>query len=140
MFAHMKKTKRALWPGEKKKIQIEKRKREYLGRHLIVEFYGGKIIEEKNQIKKILFEAAKKSNNVPLKFVFQKFKPQGASGVFLLAESHISFHSWPEYEYLAFDIFSCGKKSKPERALNFLKKVFKPKRIEKKLLKRGKIL
>jgi len=129
----MKKTKRSLWA--KKKLKKQKP----LGIHLIADFWGGKIIEDPKELKKIFIEAAKKSGNVPLKFSYHKFNPHGLTGVLLLAESHISFHSWPEFEYLALDVFSCGKKAKPEKALKYLEKVLKPKKVELKIIKRGKM-
>jgi len=56
-----------------------------------------------------------------------------------LAESHIALHLWPEMNYLAVDIFTCGKDSDPFKALEYLKKEFQPKRVEIKKIKRGKI-
>jgi len=129
----MKKTKRSLWA--KKKLNKQKS----LGVHLIADFWGGKIIEDPKELEKIFIEAAKKSGNTPLKFSYHKFNPHGLSGVLLLAESHISFHSWPEFEYLALDIFSCGKNAKPKKALKYLEKVLKPKKVELKIIKRGKV-
>jgi S-adenosylmethionine decarboxylase len=129
----MKKTKRSLWTIEKLKKQNS------LGIHLIADFWFGKKIEDPKKLEKILIEAAKKSGNIPLKFSYHKFNPQGLTGVLLLAESHISFHSWPEFGYLAIDVFSCGKKARPEKALKYLKKVLKPKKVEVSIIKRGKL-
>jgi S-adenosylmethionine decarboxylase len=129
----MKKTKRSLWASEKSKKQNS------LGIHLIADFWFGKKIEDPKKLKRILIEAAKKAGNVPLKFSYHKFNPHGLTGVLLLAESHIAFHSWPEFGYLAIDVFSCGRKAKPERALKYLEKVLKPKKVEFKVLKRGKV-
>jgi S-adenosylmethionine decarboxylase len=56
-----------------------------------------------------------------------------------LAESHIAFHSWPEFGYLAIDIFSCGKNAKPEKALRYLKKILKPRKVEVSIIKRGNL-
>jgi len=124
----MKKTKRNF---------ISKEKIRYLGIHLIIEFWKGKIIEDPKKIKKILITAVKKSKNTLLKIFIHKFQPQGISGVVLLAESHICFHSWPEKDYLAIDIFTCGKKSMPYESLNYLKKQFQPKKIKIKEIKKG---
>jgi S-adenosylmethionine decarboxylase len=129
----MKKTKRSLWAKGKSKKQNP------LGIHLIADFWFGKKIEDPKELKKILIEAAKKSGNVPLKFSYHKFNPHGLTGVLLLAESHIAFHSWPEFGYLAIDIFSCGKNAKPEEALKYLKKVLKPNKIEVSVIKRGNL-
>lgn len=127
-----KKTKRSrkwIWQKEKKLNS--------LGTLLVADFWHCKEIESKSQLKEILIEAAKKSKNIPLGIKIYKFSPQGMTGVLLLAESHIALHSWPELNYLAIDIFSCGKKASPERALNFLKKKFKPKKVRIFKIKRG---
>lgn len=128
----MKKTK-----GVKKWTQRKKPK--YLGFHLIAEFWGGKIINDPKKLEELLRLAAKEAKNTPLKFSFYKFNPRGLTGVLLLAESHISFHSWPEYKYLALDVFTCGANALPEKALEILKKKLKPKKIEVRKIKRGKL-
>jgi S-adenosylmethionine decarboxylase len=110
----------------------------YAGIHLLAEFWYGKVIEDPKEIKKILITATKKAKNTPLKVAIHKFSPQGITGVVLLAESHIALHLWPEFNYLAIDIFTCGDKAMPKRALNYLKKKFKPKKIEIQEIKRGK--
>ena len=125
-----KKTKRSIqWVREKKL--------KYAGIHLIAEFWGGKIIEDPKKIEKILILAAKKANSTPLEVTIHKFSPRGITGVALLAESHIALHLWSEFSYLAVDIFTCGKKAMPYKALEYLKKVFKPKKVEIKEIKRG---
>lgn len=122
--------KRASAPGGRQK---------YAGIHLIAEFWNGRIIEDPKKIEKILIEAAKKSKNNSLETVIHKFQPQGITGVILLAESHIALHAWPEINYLAIDIFTCGKKAIPYKALEYFKKVFKPKKVEIKEIRRGKL-
>lgn len=109
------------------------------GIHLLTEFWHGKIIENPKEIKRILIAAVKEAQNTPLEVVIHKFSPQGITGVVLLAESHIALHSWPEFNYLAIDIFTCGEKAIPYKALEYLKKEFKPKKVEIKEIKRGKI-
>lgn len=104
---------------------------------MIAEFWGAKAIENKKELKKILITAAKKSGSTPLEVIIHKFKPGGITGFIVLAESHLSVHSWPEIDYLAIDIFSCGRKATPKKALAYLKKKFKPKRVETKLIRRG---
>jgi S-adenosylmethionine decarboxylase len=111
--------------------------KKYLGIHLIAEFWSGRIIEDSKKIENILVEAAKKAKNIPLKIIVHKFQPQGSTGVVLLRESHIAIHSWPEKKYLAIDIFTCGQKSAPKKALQYLKKKFQPKKIEIREIKRG---
>jgi S-adenosylmethionine decarboxylase len=127
------KTKRSLWAVRKSKNQNS------LGIHLICDFWFGKKIENPKKLEKILIEAAKRTGNTPLEFSYHKFNPQGLTGVLLLAESHIAFHSWPEFNYLGIDIFSCGQKAKPERALKYLKRVLRPKKVEVSIIKRGEL-
>lgn len=125
------KTKRSiLWIPQKKK-------QKYAGIHLIAEFWYGKDIKSPRELKRILITAAKKAKNIPLKISIHKFSPHGITGVILLAESHIALHSWPEINYLAIDIFTCGCQAKPQKALEYFKKEFKPKKIGIKEIKRG---
>lgn len=125
------KTKRSiLWIPQTKKEK-------HVGIHLIADFWYGKNIEDPEELKRILVTAAKKAKNIPLKVSIHKFSPQGITGVVLLSESHIAFHSWPEINYLAVDIFTCGQKTLPEKALEYLKKEFKPRKVVVKRIKRG---
>jgi S-adenosylmethionine decarboxylase len=115
----------------------EDQKHQYAGIHLLAEFWNGKIIEDKKKMEKILKTAVRKANNTPLKLTIYKFKPQGMTGIVLLAESHISIHTWPEYNYAALDFYTCGEKSNPFKALEYLKKELCPKKCEVKIVKRG---
>jgi len=116
---------------------ILKQKPKYTGVHLIVDFWGAKTVEDTEKIKNILFETAKRSNNVPLEIKIHKFSPQGITGFILLAESHIAIHTWPELDYVAIDIFSCGQKGEPYQGLEYLKEEFQPKKCIVKEIKRG---
>jgi len=119
---------------------ITKNQTKYSGIHLIAEFWYGKVIEDPKRIKKILIKAVKEANNTPLKIAIHKFQPQGITGIVLLAESHIALHTWPENNYVAIDIYTCGDKGTPEKALEYLKKEFQPKKVEIKKIKRGKFI
>ena len=78
-------------------------------------------------IKRILPIAATTSGATILGQNYHQFSPQGVSGVVLIAESHVSVHTWPEYGYAAIDIFSCGDRVNPEIAAQMLTKEFKAK-------------
>ena len=119
---------------------IIKEKNQFLGKHLIAEFWGVKIEEDMAKIEKILTEAARRTGSMPLEVVSHKFSPQGFSAVILLAESHIALHYWPEEEYLAVDIFTCGKRTDPQKGLEYLKEQFQPKKIEIQKISRGKLI
>ncbi len=106
------------------------------GVHLICEFWQIQWIESTKKILKILKESAEASNSTVVGKTFYKFKPHGFSAAVLLAESHISLHYWPERNYLAIDIFTCGK-TKPYKALEVLRENFKPKSVQIIEIKRG---
>lgn len=109
-----------------------------LGRHLLVELWGVKTIEDVKEWETILFDAALASKSNPLKVALHKFEPMGVTGAIVLEESHITFHSWPEVEYIALDIFTCGKHTDPQAGLDYLIKILEPKKIHSKLVIRGK--
>jgi len=129
-----KKTKRSI-----KWVKPIEKPKKYAGVLLTADFWFGRVIENPKEIKKILIKAAKEAKNIPLEITIHKFQPQGITGVVLLAESHIFISTWPEINYVAIDIFSCGEKAVPEKALEYLKKEFKPKKVEIKKIKRGKM-
>ena len=125
----------------KRSIQwvILNRRQKYSGIHLIAEFWRGKKIEDPKELKKILLGAVKQAKNTPLDVAIHKFQPQGITGIVLLAESHLAIHTWPELDYIAIDIYTCGDKANPEKALEYLKEKFQPKKVEIKKIKRGRI-
>lgn len=120
-----------------KRNLVSQKNKKHTGVHLIAEFWGGKIIESPKEIKELLITSAKKSKNIPLYTKIHKFSPHGITGFILLAESHIAIHTWPEKNYVAIDIFSCGRNSRPYKGLEYLRKKFKPKKIWVKEIKRG---
>jgi len=126
------KTKRSI-----KWVKPIERPTKYAGVLLAADFWFGRIIEEPKEIKRILITAAKKAKNIPLEVTIHKFSPQGLTGVVLLAESHIFISTWPEINYVAIDIFTCGEKAFPYKALDYLKKEFKPKKVKINEIKRG---
>ena len=67
-----------------------------------------------------LNRAAKLANATVLNLISNKFEPQGVTAIALLAESHISIHTWPESNYSAVDIFTCGQNMLPELASQYL--------------------
>lgn len=82
-----------------------------VGKHLIAEFSQcrGCDLSDEKRIRSLLLEAALQCGATVLHEKFHRFSPQGITGYLLLAESHISIHTWPEYDYAAVDIFTCGK-------------------------------
>ena len=68
----------------------------------------------------MLNNAAKLANATVLNLISNKFEPQGVTAIALLAESHISIHTWPEEHYSAVDIFTCGQNMKPDISCKYL--------------------
>lgn len=111
----------------------------YAGIHIIADFWHGRDIANPKELKKILLQAASESQNIPLEVSIHTFRPRGITGVVLLAESHIAIHTWPEIEYVAIDIFTCGESANANKALEFLRKELHPQKITVKAMKRGKM-
>ena len=114
------------------------RRKRISGWHFIAEFFGcpaNELLKSKT-VKKHLLVTAKKAGFEVLGEKFHQFKPYGATGVVVLSSSHISAHTWPEYNYAALDVYSCAGKAKAEKAMKLLKKYFKPEKTEIKLVKR----
>ena len=108
-----------------------------LGRHIIAEVFTNDagLLNDENYLKKAMIAAANSAKMTILDVGMHKFSPQGVTGYLLLAESHISIHTWPEYGYAAMDIFTCG--GNPEEALREMEKHLKAHRIEVQQLDRG---
>ena len=82
-------------------------------------------LNDEEHIKFCLFHAAEASHSKVLKVETQKFVPQGVTGFALLAESHLSIHTWPETGVAKCDIFTCGDNCLPEKAVEYMKEAFK---------------
>lgn len=107
------------------------------GRHFIVDFYGASFLDQEATIETALVNAAQAAGAVLLHLHIHKFSCEGGvTGVALLAESHISVHTWPEQGYAAFDVFMCGD-AKPEQAVELLRQVFQPTNVSLQEIRRG---
>ena len=116
---------------------VEENGQIFAGHHYLIDMWNCLYLEDENKVKDLLKRAAEEAGASVLQINIHYFgEGQGVSGVAILAESHISIHTWPERNFAAFDIFMCGN-TNPESSLNFLKKKFKPRKIEIKKLKRG---
>jgi S-adenosylmethionine decarboxylase len=93
-----------------------------LGRHLLVELYdcNKKVLNDLSFLRKAMMDAAIEGGAEVLGHSFHNFSPQGVSGVVIIAESHLSIHTWPEYGYAAVDVFTCGTAVQPEKAAEAL--------------------
>jgi S-adenosylmethionine decarboxylase len=110
-----------------------------LGTHIIVELSdcNPAVLSDVEQVQKILVQAAREAKAEVLQTAFHRFNPQGVSGVVVIAESHLSIHTWPEYGYAAMDIYTCGEGTDPWRACRYAATEFQAKQMLTTEVRRG---
>ncbi|HVW82427.1 MAG TPA: adenosylmethionine decarboxylase [Candidatus Paceibacterota bacterium] len=109
----------------------------YAGSHLIIDLWEAEGLGDRDRIEQALIDAVKAAGATLLHIHLHTFSDGGGvSGVAVLAESHISVHTWPEKGYAAFDVFMCGD-AEPGKALSVFKAAFNPGRIVVSEHKRG---
>ena len=110
------------------------------GIHLLIDFWGASHLGETEYIEHALNQAALACGATVLAIHLHSFgENAGVTGVAMLAESHISIHTWPEMDYLALDVFMCGN-SNPHLALPVLREFFQPKEMSVTEAARGKVM
>lgn len=109
--------------------------------HYLLEFYGvqSEVLDDLELIQTRMIEAVKESGATYLSDYFHKFSPQGVSGVIVIAESHVSIHTWPEVEYAALDVFTCGSRGLADGIVSYLTSSFNPTRIKVDYVERGNL-
>jgi len=95
------------------------------------------ILRSLEKVRSIMVSAAKDAKATIVDVSFHEFNPFGISGVVVIAESHLTIHTWPEYNYAAVDIFTCGDIIKPEVAASYLIREFGCKNPSIVEMKRG---
>jgi S-adenosylmethionine decarboxylase len=110
--------------------------RVFAGTHLIVEVVDGTGLDDEARIQRAFRDCVDACGATLLHIHTHKFSPQGVSGVAVLAESHISVHTWPEIGYGAFDVFMCGD-AEPWRAVDVLSRAFETADVRVSELLRG---
>ena len=94
----------------------------YKSKHFLLELYrcDYEKLNDESFLRCTLNNAAKIANATVLNLISNKFEPQGVTAIALLAESHLSIHTWPEAHYSAVDIFTCGQNMKPDISCKYL--------------------
>ncbi|KAA3636482.1 MAG: S-adenosylmethionine decarboxylase proenzyme [Calditrichaeota bacterium] len=110
-----------------------------LGRHLIVEYAecNSAMLDNLELLEKHMNESVRKAGATIVSSKFHRYNPQGVSGVVVIAESHISIHTWPEYGYAAVDFFTCGDAVNPYKAYEYMKEMIGSKESTVSELSRG---
>jgi S-adenosylmethionine decarboxylase len=107
------------------------------GAHLIIDLYDAERLDDLHHVEQALRTCVEEAGATLLHIHLHPFDPTGVSGVAVLAESHISVHTWPEAGYAAFDVFMCGD-AQPEKCVEVLRKAFNPGKTAVSELLRGR--
>lgn len=110
-----------------------------IGIHIIADLKGveARKISNVEEVKKIMEGAVKAGDLTKIRSHYHQFTPEGVSGIILIAESHLSFHTWPEYGLVTLDIFTCGPTEKAETAFEYIVDKVAPQTVEYKEIERG---
>ena len=125
---------------DRKDYFVERDGIRYAGTHLIVDLIGAERLDDLEHIEQTLRDCVEAAGATLLHIHLHHFTPNGGvSGVAVLAESHISIHTWPECGYAALDVFMCGD-AEPAASVPVLRKAFKPEKLAVQELRRGREL
>ncbi|HWR45336.1 adenosylmethionine decarboxylase [Sporomusa sp.] len=110
-----------------------------LGKHLTVDMYGCSFDSLNNLelVKSAMLAAIAEANMTLLNLSYHKFEPQGLTALALLAESHMSIHTYPELGYAAVDVFTSGDQTRSDKAITVLKSFLKPEKTKTTHIMRG---
>ncbi len=110
-----------------------------LGTHLLADLYGcdaGRL-NDIQFLKRTALEGVRRSGATVMGDHFKQFVPQGVSGVVIIAESHLTLHTWPEFSYIGIDYFTCGDAIDTEAAVDHFREQLRPGRVEISRHRRG---
>lgn len=112
-----------------------------ISHHYLIEFYGidSNKLDDTDWIEHHMLSSLSGSGATYVNHYFHKFTPQGVSGVIVIAESHLSIHTWPEKEYAALDVFTCGPKTIADNILQHLTTELGPKSSKVDYILRGNL-
>jgi S-adenosylmethionine decarboxylase len=110
-----------------------------LGLHIIADLYGvkGDLIDKVEDIKDLLEGAVEYAQLTKISSHYHQFQPHGATGVVLIAESHLSIHTWPELGIATVDVYTCGDPEQCKKAIDYIIEKLKPTKVEMKIFDRG---
>ncbi|MDQ6826360.1 MAG: adenosylmethionine decarboxylase [Candidatus Eremiobacteraeota bacterium] len=96
-----------------------------LGTHIVCELSGcsSQALSDVEGVRSMMVTAAKEAKAEIMEVAFHRFHPQGVSGVVVIAESHLSIHTWPETGYAAMDFYTCGDRTNPWAACEYAAKM-----------------
>jgi S-adenosylmethionine decarboxylase proenzyme len=110
-----------------------------LGQHTLIELYDcdAALLRDMAAVRALMLEAVKLAGGTYVTDTFHHFSPHGVSGVVVIAESHVTIHTWPEHRYAAADVFTCGVSFRHEVLIGSLQEGLKAERADTRTLDRG---
>ncbi len=107
--------------------------------HITADFEGvaPELLDDGDGMLLMLTESVREAGLTPVASCMHKFSPTGVSGVVILAESHISIHTWPEQGFAAVDLLSCGSRPAALDAIEYLRQRLMPSSVRVETLPRG---
>jgi S-adenosylmethionine decarboxylase len=113
--------------------------RHSVGAHVLLDLYGipAAQLDDLDHLRACLEQAARDGGAHVVESRFSRFSPQGASGVVILAESHLAVHTWPELGFAAVDVFTCGAPSVADGVADAVVRLLAPTRFETQRIARG---
>lgn len=109
------------------------------GIHLILDIWDAAptSLSDLEYVKSTLLDATRKAGATIIGYKFHRFQPAGISGIVLIAESHISIHTWPDKGYASVDIYTCGNKCFPDEAKSKILEAFRAQKADLTRIERG---
>ena len=110
-----------------------------LGTHIVCELSGcdARSLTDVEHVKAVMVTAAREANATVMETAFHRFQPHGVSGVVVIAESHLSIHTWPETGYAAMDFYTCGDHTDPWKACEYAAQMLGASSMRTTEVKRG---
>ena len=109
-----------------------------LGQHILLDLYHCQNADKPwDDLKEIFYKGLNAGNFTVLNDHHHTFEPHGVSGMFILAESHLSFHIWVEKQFVSLDIYWCGSSCDEQKLVNIITAYFLPEKLDYHFVQRG---
>ncbi|SDP85457.1 S-adenosylmethionine decarboxylase [Actinopolyspora xinjiangensis] len=111
----------------------------FTGQHVLAELEGvsAELLDDEQFLTDALNSALDRSQATVCDVISKRFDPQGVTVLALLSESHASLHSYPENGSIFIDVFTCGNRAQPERAVSLLAESLSPTNVNCRTIRRG---
>jgi len=112
-----------------------------LGNQIVAEFYSCHRghLNDVAYIQRVMIQAARVARATIVSRTFHRFSPHGVSGAVIIAESHLTIHTWPEHGYAAVDLFTCGEQIDAKAAFGHLRLALQAQQVSTTEIRRGQI-